>query len=52
MAFAQAKLFTKDDYYNLPEDIRAELIKGTLTYNQAAPSRAHQAILGAVHCYN
>lgn len=41
----QEKLYTEDDYYNLPEDVRAELIDGILVYNQAAPSRIHQAIL-------
>lgn len=38
MALLQAKLYTEDDYYNLPEDIRAELIEGNLIYNHAAPS--------------
>lgn len=37
MPLAQSKLYTEADYYNLPEDIRAELIDGTLIYNQAAP---------------
>ena len=45
MPLAQAKLYTEDDYYNLPENIRAELIDGQLIYNQAAPSRIHQTIL-------
>lgn len=45
MALAQAKLYTEDDYYNLPENVRAELIEGNLIYNQAAPSRIHQTIL-------
>lgn len=45
MPLAQAKLYTEDDYYNLPENIRAELIDGRLIYNQAAPSRIHQTIL-------
>ena len=35
---------TEDDYYNLPENIRAELIDGQIYY-QAAPSRRHQKIL-------
>ena len=30
MALAQAKLYTEDDYYNLPENVRAELIEGNL----------------------
>ena len=45
MALAQAKVYTEDDYYNLPENIRAELIEGNIIYNQAAPSRIHQTIL-------
>lgn len=43
-ASAQARFYTEDDYYNLPEDVRAELIDGRIYY-QAAPSRAHQKIL-------
>lgn len=45
MALAQTKVYTEDDYYNLPENIRAELIEGNIIYNQAAPARIHQAIL-------
>ena len=45
MPLAQAKIYTEEDYYNLPENVRAELIEGKLIYNQAAPSRIHQAIL-------
>lgn len=47
MAVAQAhtKNYTEDDYYNLPEDVRAELIDGQIYY-MAAPSREHQRILG------
>ena len=45
MPLAQTKLYTEDDYYNLPENVRAELIDGYLIYNQAAPSRIHQSIL-------
>lgn len=26
MASAQAKTYTEDNYYNIPEDVRAELI--------------------------
>lgn len=54
MALSQTKLYTEEDYYNLPEDIRAELIDGQIYY-QAAPSRAHQKILGnlyaAIHAH-
>ena len=49
MALAQTKAYTEDDYYNLPEDVRAELIDGQLIYNQAAPSTTHQIILGELH---
>lgn len=49
MASAQEKLYTEEDYYNLPENIRAELIDGYLIYNQAAPSRIHQTILSELH---
>ena len=41
---AQAKVYTEDDYYNLPEDVRAELIDGQF-YNISAPSRIHQTRL-------
>lgn len=46
---AQKKYYTEDDYYGLPENIRAELIDGELIYNQAAPSRLHQALLGELY---
>lgn len=51
MPSAQVKTYTytEDDYYNLPEDVRAELIEGKLIYNQAAPSRLHQTILSELH---
>lgn len=45
MALSQNNIQTEDDYYNLPENVRAELINGTLIYNQAAPSRIHQELL-------
>lgn len=48
MAFAQAKCYTEDDYYALPEDVRAELIDGQIYY-MAAPSRQHQTILSELH---
>lgn len=47
MPSAPAKLYTEDDYYNLPEEVRAELIEGQIYY-QAAPSRIHQKILMSV----
>lgn len=43
-ASARPQLSTEDDYYNLPENIRAELIDGQF-YNMSAPSRVHQKIL-------
>lgn len=49
MPLPQSNLYTEDDYYNLPEDVRAELIDGQLFYNQAAPSRIHQTILSELH---
>lgn len=45
MPSAQAKVYTEEDYYRLPEGVRAELINGVLISNQAAPSRVHQTIL-------
>lgn len=42
-ALAQEKKYTEDDYYNLPEDARAELIDGQF-YDMSAPSRVHQEI--------
>ncbi len=47
MAFPQ-KIYTEDDYYKLPEDVRAELIDGQI-YFQAAPSRIHQEVLSFLH---
>lgn len=44
MSSAQSKTYTEADYYNLPEDVRGELIDGQIYY-QAAPSRVHQKIL-------
>lgn len=45
MDLATTKIYTEDDYYNIPEDIRAELIDGDIIYNMAAPSKIHQFIL-------
>ena len=42
---ATTKIYTEDYYYNIPEDIRAELIDGDIIYNMAAPSKIHQFIL-------
>ena len=43
MAFAQAKLYTIDDIYALPDGQRAELIDGQM-YMMAPPNTAHQRI--------
>lgn len=39
--------YTIEDYFNLPDDIRAELIDGVL-YQMASPNKAHQIIAGLV----
>ena len=44
MALPQVKKYTADDYWNLPEGKRAELIDDQL-YDMAPPSRIHQKIL-------
>lgn len=44
MILSQKNDYTAEDYYNMPEDIRAELIEGQITY-MASPSMFHQAIL-------
>lgn len=41
---AQIRTYTEEDYYNLPEDVRAELLNGQIYY-MAVPSRIHQKIL-------
>ena len=43
-ALARTNIYTEEDYYNLPENVRAELIDGQIYY-MAAPSRIHQRIL-------
>ena len=48
MPLAQAKIYTEEDYYNLPEDVRAELIDGKFYY-MSAPNRIHQKILSFLH---
>lgn len=40
--------YTEEDYYDLPENVRAELMNGQFYY-QAAPSRIHQKILNAIN---
>lgn len=54
MELTQEKDYTEDDYYNLPEDVRAELIDGRIYY-MASPSQIHQTILTelliSIHAY-
>lgn len=40
--------YTLEDYYNMPEDRRVELIDGVI-YDMAAPVPLHQLIAGRVH---
>lgn len=48
MPIPQNQYYTEEDYYEMPEDVRAELIDGQIYY-QAAPSRVHQEILSSLH---
>ncbi len=48
LAHAQAKSYSEEDYYELGENVRAELIDGQF-YDMAAPSRIHQEILSRLH---
>ena len=54
LAKIMTETYTEEDYYNLPENIRAELIDGQF-YDMASPVRTHQKILGelyaAIHSY-
>ena len=43
-ALDYTNIYTEEDYYNLPENVRAELIGGQIYY-MSAPSRIHQKIL-------
>ena len=44
----EERLYTLDDYYRLPNDVRAELIDGRLFYMQS-PTSAHQNIIGELY---
>lgn len=44
MPFPIDKSYTSEDYWNLPEGERAELINGQL-YAMAPPSRIHQKLI-------
>lgn len=48
MGLPQKKYYTAEDFFNMPDDIRAELIHGEIVY-MATPSRIHQKILGELH---
>ena len=48
MSLPQEKYYTIEDFYNLPDDIRAELIKGQIVY-MATPSSQHQIISSELH---
>lgn len=48
MALAQLMTYTEEDYYDLPEDVRADLIDGQFYY-MSAPSRIHQEILNGIN---
>ena len=47
-ALVHTNIYTEGDYYNLPENVRAELIDGQIYYI-SAPSRIHQKILSFLH---
>lgn len=44
MALSQKQFYTAEDYWNLPEGQRAELIDGQI-YSMAPPSRLHQELV-------
>ena len=48
MQVPQEHIYTSEDYWNLPEGQRAELVDGKL-YAMAPPNRIHQEILGELH---
>ena len=47
-AAAKERVYTIDDYYALPEDVRAELIDGKF-YDMTAPAKRHQLVLGDLY---
>ncbi len=44
MEISQSMIYRENDYYSLPENVRAELIDGRF-YDMSAPSRVHQEIV-------
>lgn len=48
MPLPQGKYCTVEEFYNLPDDIHAELINGQIVY-MATPSTIHQDISGELH---
>ncbi len=48
MAFAEERIYTIDDIYELPEGQRAELIDGKM-FMMAPPSRTHQQIISELN---
>lgn len=49
MDAAENLTYTAEDYYALPENVRAELIDGVLIYNQAAPNTRHQRLVSELN---
>lgn len=47
-SLAHSIIYTEEDYYRLPEEVRAELIDGKFYY-MSAPSRIHQDILNFIN---
>ena len=45
---SQKRLYTVDDYYALPDEIRTELIDGVF-YDMASPAVTHQLVIGEMH---
>ncbi|MCD8105264.1 MAG: Uma2 family endonuclease [Lachnospiraceae bacterium] len=48
MPLPREQIYTEDDYWNLPENIRAELIDGQIYY-MSAPNRIHQELIGSLY---
>jgi len=45
---AEKRIYTAEDYWNLPDGRRAELIDGQL-YDMASPGRFHQKLVGGLY---